>query len=142
MKPLQIKGFLFYWLHNGDGENLTNELAEINERFVSYIVRYLALFNYFAVEKAMENGISNSFLTEKYFTQAKTRKTCSDIVQFAHKYESDRAYRYSVKQINTGYSRQAVVQEKLLQCIQFICSFQYTKILKIELSDERNDVAV
>lgn len=138
----RYRRYLLFKLNNGAGENLSKELIEVNERFVSYIVRYLALFNYSTVEKAMRNRISNSFLTEKYFSQAKTRKTCNDIVDFACKCESDGGYRNSVKQINTGYIRQAVVQEKLLERIQFICSFQYAKISKIELSDDKDGFAV
>ncbi len=122
----RFRRYILYIVNGGSDNDLTEEGIEINKRIISFIIRYLALFDFEPLKNEYSFLLSNDYLPENYLKNRSNNKTCKDIINLLKG-------KISCDMINVGYQNQKSVQLELLEQLKEIHELSYKKILKVEL---------
>lgn len=133
-----IERFRRYFLNLiSDGSDVLNEEAiQLNEQLVSYIIRYLSLFDTLPFEKEYSKLLSNKYLDNNFKDNLKKKKTCKCILNNVNAQQEFKQFNLLSDEINIGYNNQERAQIKLLEEILNIHENEYKIISKIEIDNQ------
>lgn len=129
----RFRRYLMFIMCEGDEKNLSNEAMLLNEQIISYIIRYLTLFDITPLEHEYQSLLDNRYLSDEYRKCVDTKKTCKEIFSVIDSQQILKRHNKIRKEITIGYYNQKAAQERLLDEIQKIHNSNYTIISKIEL---------
>lgn len=132
----RFRRYLLYNMCPSKEQELSEYAIQINKQIISYILRYLILFDRTPFDSEYSALLNNEFLTEEYLDNFKNNKTCLDIFKITEISQLNR--HISVKEeISKGYKNQKSAQNKLLEEILKIHNSHYSIISKIEIAKEK-----
>lgn len=142
-----VEKFRRYILHKlliDENNVFTKQIININKQIISYIIRYLALFNNEPLKNEYQILLNNEFLPEGYkdsIINTKThndKKTCNDIVKVSKKLLNNEKNKNIHNVIETGYMEQEKALINLFSMIQNIHNSKYQIISKIEQKERKH----
>lgn len=132
----RFRRYLLYNICQGEEQKLTEEAIRINRKIISYILRYLMLFDSTPFESECAELLENEFISKKYLDDYKNNKTCMDIFRLTEIPQLKRHITIK-EEISNGYKNQKLAQNKLLEEIRKIHNSSYSIVSKIEIDKEK-----
>lgn len=129
----RFRRYMLYSMNKGDDKEFTEESISMNQRLISYILRYLILFDKTLFCDEYSDLLENQYLPQNYSEQIKEKHTCRDICSIVESRCEMRRKSFLRESIEKGFQNQRKAQIKLLEEIKQIHTHGYNIISKIEL---------
>ena len=133
-----IERFRRYLLYITNGESgrdngFSDEAVYINQQLISFILRYLVLFDKQPLIHGYGELLDNRYLPEHYAEKMTKYNTCKDILAIVESRSEMKQKKTLLDSIEMGYQNQKKAQLKLLDEIRRIHYEGYRIISKVEL---------
>lgn len=129
----RFRRYILYKLNEGKENAFSEEIININKQLISYIIRYLMLFDSEPFFKSYKHLLSNDFLPVDYDKDILEKKTCKDIVDLIQNQYIFKSNKSISSIIELGFENQKNAQLDLLSKIENIHESEFKRISKIEL---------
>lgn len=130
----RFRRFIIQKIPKGAVDELTDDAVSINKRIISYLIRYLALFDNTPFCNDYNQLLTNEFLPDEYNIKVNQKRNCRDIIRIINNQTNTSIEQAALEMIDLGYQKQRKAQIKLLEIIKEIHNNDYKIISKIELT--------